>query len=108
MSGVVYIMQDPSITQPTEGDTVSAVVKVAGKLPGDLETNGLDDQVDDLVDSPHEIRVALVWYDVSKITDETDSGKRIPTVRVRRIEPLGSAVARYIETGSDPWAAKEN
>lgn len=99
MSGVVYIMQ---------GDTVSAVVKLAGKLPGDLETNGLDDQVDDLVDSPHEIRVALVWYDVSKITDETDSGKRIPTVRVRRIEPLGSAVARYIETGSDPWAAKEN
>ena len=68
---------------------MSAVVKLSTKLPGDHETNGLDALAKDLVDSPDTIRLAVVWLDVSKVTVETDSGSHIPTVRVRRIEPLG-------------------
>jgi hypothetical protein len=66
-------------------------VKLSGKLPGDLETNGLDQMVEELTVSPDTIRHALIWFDVSKVTDDIDAGTHIPTVRVRRIEPLGDA-----------------
>lgn len=68
---------------------MSAVVKLSTKLPGDDDTNGLDVQAPKLVDDPDTIRLAVVWYDVAKVTIDTDSGAHIPTVRVRRIEPLG-------------------
>lgn len=68
---------------------MSATVKLGAKLPADLETNGLDAQAQALTDDPEAIRVAVVWYDTLKITDMTDTGDRIPTIRVRRIEPIG-------------------
>lgn len=68
---------------------MSAVVKLSTKLPGDDDTNGLDALAGKLVDDPETIRLAVVWLDVSKVTVETDSGAHIPTVRVRRIEPIG-------------------
>lgn len=70
---------------------MSAFVKLASKLPGDPETNGVDNLVESLVDDPDTIRYAVVWFDCSKITDVTDTGDRIPTIRVRRIEPIGTA-----------------
>jgi hypothetical protein len=69
---------------------MSAVVKLSAALPGDEEINGLDSIAAQLVDQPGRIRVALVWLDVSMITDNTETGGRVPTVRVRRIEPLGT------------------
>ncbi len=69
---------------------MSAVVKLSAALPGDEETNGLDGIASDLVEQPHRIQVALVWLDVPKITDNTETGDRVPTVRVRRVEPLGT------------------
>ena len=68
---------------------MSAVVKLAAQLPGDFETNGLDAQASLLLDGPKELLVAVVWLDVAKVTEDVDSGDRVPTVRVRRIEPLG-------------------
>ena len=68
---------------------MSAVVKLSTKLPGDEETNGLDSLAEQLVKDPETVRVAIVWLDVSKVTTETDSHQQIPTVRVRRVEPLG-------------------
>lgn len=70
---------------------MSAVVKLAARMPGDFETNGLDALHDDLVHEPKELRAAFVVFDVEKITDNTDDGSRVPTVRVRRFEPLGKA-----------------
>lgn len=69
---------------------MSAVVKLSSKLPGDFEVNGLDQQVDFLLENPKDAVLALVWLDVQKVTVDTDSGEHIPTVRVRRIEPLGA------------------
>ena len=68
---------------------MSVSVKLAAKLPGDLETNGLDAIADQLVKDPETIRLAVVWLDVSKVTVETDSHAHVPTVRVRRVEPIG-------------------
>jgi len=69
---------------------MSASVTLSGKLPGHEDVNGLDAIVEDLVDDPTTIRVALLWIDVPKITDNTETGARVPTVRVRRVEPLGT------------------
>lgn len=70
---------------------MSAVVKLASKMPGDFETNGLDATVDDLIDNPKELRAAFVVYDTQKAVVDTDTGETVPTVRVRRFEPLGKA-----------------
>ncbi len=70
---------------------MSAFVKLSSRLPGDPETNGVDAMADQLVADPSAIRYAVVWFDISKITDETDTGNMIPTLRVRRLEPMGLA-----------------
>lgn len=69
---------------------MSAVVKLSSKMPGDPNTNGVDSTAADLVDDPDTIRVGLIWYDVQKVTIDTDTDDHIPTIRVRRIEPLGT------------------
>ena len=70
---------------------MSAVVKLAGKMPGDFETNGLDATVEDLLDNPKELRAAFVVYDVVKEIGDVDTDTKVPVVRVRRFEPLGKA-----------------
>lgn len=67
---------------------MSALVRLSSKLPGDPETNGLDSLHKQLEDNPEQIMCAIVWFDVSKVTYDVDSGKNLPTVRVRRIEPI--------------------
>jgi hypothetical protein len=69
---------------------VSAKVKLSGALPGD-EYNGLDSIAKQLVETPERLQLCLVWLDVRKIEDMTDTGERIPVVRVRRTEPVGDA-----------------
>jgi hypothetical protein len=64
-------------------------VKLSAALPGHPDTNGVDDIATDLVDNPETIRIGIVWFDVAKVTIDTDTGDHIPTVRVRRIEPVG-------------------
>lgn len=68
---------------------MSASVKLSSKLPGDFETNGVDSIAGRLVDEPDQLRCAVVWFDVRHVTVDTDSGDHIPTIRVRRIEPIG-------------------
>ena len=70
---------------------MSAAVKLSTKMPGDFETNGVDAIAGRLVDDPDTIRIAVVWFDVQKTVIDTDSGDHVPTIRVRRIEPLGDA-----------------
>src|SRR5687768_8842939 len=93
---------------------MSALVKLSAALLGQEETNGLDSLATELVKNPHTIRVALVWLDVPKVTTDTDNDTQVPTVRVRRIEPLGdvgeisdsirklAATAHEARTGKTP------
>lgn len=67
---------------------MSAVVKVGSKMPANKEMNGLDAQQQDLVEDPKELRCALVWYDTGKITVDPDTGEQVPTIRLRRFEPV--------------------
>jgi hypothetical protein len=69
---------------------MSALVTLSGRLPGDPDINGLDAIAADLVANPEQLRVVVAWIDVSKVTTSTDTGDRVPTVRVRRIEPVGT------------------
>lgn len=74
---------------------MSAVVKLSTKMPGDPETNGVDSLAARLVkeglgEETEQIRVAVVWFDVQKVTTNSDSGEHVPTIRVRRIEPVGA------------------
>lgn len=51
---------------------MSAVVKLGSALPGDEETNGLDQQAEWLIDHPKDALLALVWLDVKEIKVDTD------------------------------------
>lgn len=70
---------------------MSAYVKLSSKLEGDPEINGLDAYAPELLLNPTGLVVAVVWLDVKDIRKDTDTGAEVPTVRVRRIEPLGPA-----------------
>lgn len=70
---------------------MSAVVKLGSKLPGDQATNGLDDIVKDLLKTPEQVRVSLVWHDVKDIRHSVATGEDVPTIEVRRWLPVGSA-----------------
>lgn len=68
---------------------MSALVKLSAALPGDPEINGLDSWANHLEKYPEDLLVAVVYLDTKKVTVDTDTGDHVPTVRVRRIEPLG-------------------
>jgi hypothetical protein len=70
---------------------VSAKVKLSSALPGNEDINGLDAISAKLVQTPEELILCLAWMDVRKIEDMTDTGERIPVMRVRRIEPVSNA-----------------
>lgn len=68
---------------------MSASVKLGTRMPADVEVNGIDALRADLVEKPDVLRVCVVWVDVQKVTIDTDTDEHVPTVRVRRIEPVG-------------------
>lgn len=69
---------------------MSAVVKLSGVLAGNDEFNGLDSTVDELLVAPTKLRVGIVVYDVRNIVEDIDEETRVPVVRIRKFEPLGS------------------
>jgi hypothetical protein len=70
---------------------VSKSVKLAGRLPGSTENNGMLSVVDDLVQDPKTVRMYVVWADVLTITRDVETDDDVPTLRVKRIEPMGTA-----------------
>jgi hypothetical protein len=70
---------------------MSETVKLAAKMPKDFEMNGLDAQAEALIDDPKTLRCGVVWYDTRDVNINTDTGAQVPTVRIRRFEPLGDA-----------------
>jgi len=70
---------------------MSEKIALSSKLPGEPDINGLDALHDAIINDPERVVVAIVWLDCPKITKEigpTGSSER-PTMRVRRIEPIG-------------------
>lgn len=68
---------------------MSTEVKLAGRLPESPESNGMHSVIADLLKTPKEQRLYVVWGDVLKIERNLDSGAEVPTLRVLKIEPLG-------------------
>jgi hypothetical protein len=68
---------------------MSTEVKLAGRLPQSAESNGLYSVQPNLLTDPEEQRLAVIWYDVLKITRDVDTGDEVPTIRVLKVEPMG-------------------
>lgn len=63
-------------------------VRLASTLPKGEESNGLAEIVNQLVAGSDKLHVAVVILDIQKITHDVDTAEDVPTVRVRRIEPV--------------------
>lgn len=63
-------------------------IKMAGKLPKDVDQNGLEQLYSDLVRDPRQSRVAIVVIDTAKITRDIANYETVPTVRIVAIEPV--------------------
>lgn len=72
---------------------MSAVAKLRAKLPGNPDINGLDGIAAELLQTPEKVRCAFIWYDVSQILEDVATGNHVPTIEVRRFEPIGDADA---------------
>lgn len=71
-------------------------VTMSGKLPND-DRNGLPSILTDLLDNPNQVRPVLALIDVVSVKTTPSTGERIPTLRVRSIEPIVGADAEEID-----------
>lgn len=69
---------------------MSALIRLSSKLPADEETNGLDSLHEQLVDNPDQVVCAITWLVVPKVTRVTATKEDVPTIEVRRVEPIGT------------------
>lgn len=69
---------------------MSNVVKLGSSLPADINLNGLDAQVQSLISEPQVVRAAIVTYTVEKIIRTPKDGIEVPTIQLRRFEPVGT------------------
>ena len=63
-------------------------VKLSSRLAKDDDCNGLDFWADRLAKDPHQVLVAFTWITVDKLTTDVETGAVVPTVVVKRIEPI--------------------
>lgn len=70
---------------------VSKLVKLAGRLPGSIENNGLMNVLPDLLAEPNTERLAVIWYDAPTKEVDNQNGDEIPKLVIRRFEPMGAA-----------------
>lgn len=70
---------------------VSKSVKLAGRLPGSVENNGLLSVLRDLLADPNTERLAVIWYDAPTKEVDNQTGDEIPKLVIRRFEPMGDA-----------------
>jgi len=64
-------------------------LKLAGTLPPEHDRNGLDSIAAEMVKNPGVLVPVIMLVDVKAITERTDTGDHIGTLRVRHIEPIG-------------------
>ena len=63
-------------------------VKLSSGLPKTETTNGLSMIAEQMTSQPEMLHVAVIVFDTSKVTIDTDTGDAIPTARIRRVEPI--------------------
>lgn len=68
---------------------MSAKVRLTTAMPAEEDWNGLDSEAEALNEHPEGLRWALVAYDNKGSIEDTDTGVKVPRVRVRQWEPLG-------------------
>lgn len=70
---------------------VSKLVKLAGRLPGSVENNGLLNVLPDLLKNPNTERLAVIWYSAptEDVDHSTDPETRIPKLSIHKFEPMG-------------------
>jgi|GEM_PF-6930110 len=68
---------------------MSAIIKLSSKLPGDEEINGLDANVGHFLEDQTPV-LCLAWVVAKHVTRNIETGDEVPTVEVRRIEPIGT------------------
>lgn len=70
---------------------MSNEVKLSSRLAKDADCNGLDFWAGRLAENPHQVLVAFTWITVDKVTTDVETGAVVPTVVVKRIEPIDVA-----------------
>lgn len=78
--------------------------RLSGRLPDDDDNNGLRVIRRALLEDPQQQHVVIAMVDCSKITEDTDSGVRSPTIRIQRIEPVTDANRQLVLQG---WMREE-
>lgn len=76
---------------------MSAKVKLSSKLPGDDAVNGIDSTVEELLTTPEKVRVGIIYYDVKRVVHDVPTGADVPTIEIRRVEPIGTADSVPVE-----------
>lgn len=70
---------------------MSNAVKLSSKLGKDEELNGLDAIAEELVAAPSDqVFFAFTWITAPTVNNDKAHGTRVPTVYIKRIEPLGT------------------
>lgn len=62
------------------------MTRLSSGLPKDPQKNGLGAIAGALLNNPHHKHLVIALVDCSKITEDTDTGERQPTIRILRIE----------------------
>jgi hypothetical protein len=63
------------------------MTKLSGTLPGG-DNNGLNGLARALTADPHKTAIIVAVVDCKSITIDTDTGDKVATVRIRRVEPI--------------------
>lgn len=69
---------------------MSNQVKLSSRLAADERTNGLDSLAELLRDEPHTVIACITWLTVQKVTEDVETGEKVPTVLIKRVEPIGA------------------
>lgn len=70
--------------------SLNQFVKLAGTLPVGEDRNGLDEIAAEVMKHPNALHAVIALVDCKQILTQADTGDRIATLRIRRIEALGA------------------
>lgn len=71
------------------------MTKLESKLPE--FHNGIEEIILTLLEKPKELQVAIVLFKTSKITTDTETSDREPTIKIKRIEPVFGDDRKLVE-----------
>lgn len=63
-------------------------VRLSGALPAGREDNGLTAIAEQMAEYPETVHTLVVQVDTSKVTTDVDNETSVPTLRIRKVEPI--------------------